>query len=210
MNNKYDTSQNVEDQYEPGSNGKVLKNLLGITDLDEMNAIEYKLLCKTEEKYLEEITIDLRFTAKYIYDIHKYWLGKVYPWAGRPRTVQIRKGGITFCMPEHIEKEMNRLEEEELKEYTPCNFKNIDKIAKAMAVVHSEFELIHPFREGNGRIGRLIITLMASQAGYAIESLDEYIANNWDNYISGIYKGLDKDYSQLTCLFRNILLQDES
>jgi len=38
-------------------------------------------------------------------------------------------------------------------------------LTRALAVTHAEFILIHPFREGNVRLGRLLNTLMALQAG---------------------------------------------
>jgi Fic family protein len=35
-----------------------------------------------------------------------------------------------------------------------------------MAVVHAQFELIHPFRDGNGRVGRILLPLMLAAEGY--------------------------------------------
>jgi cell filamentation protein len=52
-----------------------------------------------------------------------------------------------------------------LGEYTPCRFDAIDMQAAALAVVHGELILIHPFREGNGRCARLLAMLMGLQAG---------------------------------------------
>lgn len=40
MTNRYNTSNLIEDQYEPGSDGKVLRNLLGITSPEEMEIPE--------------------------------------------------------------------------------------------------------------------------------------------------------------------------
>jgi len=41
-----------------------------------------------------------------------------------------------------------------------------EEVIKALAVVHTELVLIHPFRaEGNGRVARMLATLMALQAG---------------------------------------------
>ncbi|MBI5664977.1 MAG: Fic family protein, partial [Nitrospirae bacterium] len=36
-----------------------------------------------------------------------------------------------------------------------------DEIVTALAVIHTELMLVHPFREGNGRAGRLLAVLMA-------------------------------------------------
>ena len=44
----------------------------------------------------------------------------------------------------------------------------MDEIAEAIATVHTEYILIHPFREGNGRLGRLIAVLMGLQAGLPV------------------------------------------
>ncbi len=46
---------------------------------------------------------------------------------------------------------MTELERGALRQYTPCRFDNTDEVVKALAVVHTELMLIHPFREGNGR-----------------------------------------------------------
>ena len=39
-----------------------------------------------------------------------------------------------------------------------------DELVPAMALCHVEFIIIHPFRDGNGRLGRLLTTVMALQA----------------------------------------------
>lgn len=208
MRDKYDTSANIEDQFEPGSNGEVLKNLLGITEPEIMGAVEFERLVETEIRVVEELTDDFQFTAQYIYDLHRYWLGDVYGWAGRPRTVNIAKDSVTYCAPEYIDREMTRFEKKILHEYTPCTFDNIPEIAQAMAVVHGEFEIIHPFREGNGRIGRLIVSFMANQAGWTVENLDGHIKAIWRKYIDGLEEAWDGKYSILTAIFEEILYQE--
>ena len=60
---------------------------------------------------------------------------------------------------------MQQLENGPLRQYTPCRTTLAEKQAAALAVVHAELILIHPFREGNGRCARLLAILMALQAG---------------------------------------------
>lgn len=54
------------------------------------------------------------------------------------------------------------------------------------AIAHIEFEALHPFKDGNGRIGRMLITLMLWNAG-AISSphfyISGYMEENKDQYI---------------------------
>ena len=40
MTGRYDTTGNVEAQFEPGSNDRVLANKLGVSDSEEMDDIE--------------------------------------------------------------------------------------------------------------------------------------------------------------------------
>lgn len=47
----------------------------------------------------------------------------------------------------------------------PCNGKNLEEIAAKIGVVHTELLVLHPYRDGNGRTGRLLATVMAYQAG---------------------------------------------
>lgn len=64
---------------------------------------------------------------------------------------------------------------------------NPTPILPKTAITHLEFEALHPFQDGNGRIGRMLITLMLWQAGaisephfyisgYFEEHKDEYLA----------------------------------
>ncbi len=51
-----------------------------------------------------------------------------------------------------------------------------------MAVAHAWFELIHPFRDGNGRVGRLLMSLMLVADGLPSLYLSGYLAANRDAY----------------------------
>lgn len=65
------------------------------------------------------------------------------------------------------------------------DYENIDPIVMA-ALVHAQFELIHPFDDGNGRIGRVLIPLFLTQVG-SISSpslyISEYLEMNREVYI---------------------------
>jgi cell filamentation protein len=41
-----------------------------------------------------------------------------------------------------------------------------EQLIAAVAITHVELILIHPFREGNGRLSRLLADVMAVQGGY--------------------------------------------
>jgi len=107
-----------------------------------------------------------KFTEADIRDLHKLWLGKIYSWAGQYRTVAISKGGHPFAVPRLILGLMAEVSTKVLKQLTPCKGMKLAKLTSALAKVHVELVLIHPFREGNGRVARLLADLMARQAGW--------------------------------------------
>ena len=80
-----------------------------------------------------------------------------------------------------------------------------------MGIVHVEFILIHPFREGNGRTGRLLADLMAMQAkkppiNYA--SIDQtQNPEGFSRYILSIHAGLAGNYSPIQAIFKLLMEQ---
>jgi cell filamentation protein len=88
---RYDVSDSIEAQFEPGSNDTVLRNKLGITDLDEMDRAEAQALVKATDALIHEYGTDHRFCADDICHMHQIWLGDIYEWAGKYRSINISK-----------------------------------------------------------------------------------------------------------------------
>ena len=206
---RYDTAGYPEDQYEPGSDGTVLKNLLGITSREGMAIVETEQLWRAQEHLLEVIEEDQQLTAHDIFDMHRIWLGTVYEWAGQERRVNVSKDGFPFAMARTITGLMLDFERNQLARYTPCRFDGYDEIAQALAEVHVELMLIHPFREGNGRLGRLLATIMALQAGLPLLDFSEMAGEKRAEYFSAVRAGLDRDYAPMKQLFMEIIRRSE-
>jgi Fic/DOC family len=81
--------------------------------------------------------------------------------------VNVKKDEFPFAAAAQIPKLMADFEEGPLRRHTPCRPTSIDGLAAALAEVHVELVLIHPFREGNGRAARILAVLMGLQAGVA-------------------------------------------
>lgn len=205
MTDRYDTSYLEEDQYEPGSDNSVLRNKRGITDPVTMGVAETNALWRAQEKLFSEISSNHAFTANDICYIHRLWLKGIYSWAGKPRSVNIGKGGFEFAQARYIPALMDEFEQKQLNRYTPCNFSQVDEVALALAEVHVELMLIHPFREGNGRLGRMLATLMALQAGLPILDFSGLDGEKREAYFAAVRAGLDRNYMPMQKLFTKII-----
>jgi len=197
----------VEDEYMPGSEGQVLKNLLGITSIKEIERVETELLYEITDAILDDFDKNLRFTAEYLCRMHRNWLGSVYEWAGRYRKVMISKADFPFAAPAFIPKLMEEFEKQILLKYTPCIFDSKEEIVSALAIVHAELVLIHPFREGNGRISRLLSMLMALQADLPSLDFESMKGDGRKEYFAAVRYGLDRNYRPMKKIFSDIIDQ---
>lgn len=179
-----------------GPEGKVLANLLGITKPDDIDEIELSLLGKLYLEVIQESVPGEGITAALIKKWHHQWLGNLYEWAGQERSVQLSKGGFMFASAERIPDLLSQFETKYLARYTPCAGFSDDQMIEAIAVTHVELILIHPFREGNGRISRLTADVMAAQAGYAPLNYETW-ENRKEDYIAAIHQGLDCNYEPM-------------
>lgn len=136
--------------------------------------------------------------------MHRDWLGEVYVWAGSYRTVEVSKGGFTWPPAYLIWQNMKTLETELLLRKTPCRHGPIDRVASDMAEIHADLLLVHPFREGNGRLARWVVDLMALQAGYplpAYKFIGSGSGSEKKRYLEAVKRGYLKDYRALADFF---------
>jgi len=202
---RYDVSDSIEAQDEPGSNNTVLKNKLGITESDEMDRAEAEALIKATDTLFHEYDADHQFSADDICHMHKVWLADIYEWAGQHRTINISKGDFSFATAAQIPTLMSKLESEQLTKYTPCKFQDRNEVIKALAEVHTELVLIHPFRDGNGRCSRLLASIMALQAGLPILDFSLISRAKKSAYFATVQTGLDRDYVPMEQLFAEVI-----
>jgi cell filamentation protein len=202
---RYSTSHLSEAQFEPGSKDLVLRNKLGITSPNEIDRIEKEEQLRALEELTGLFDADHRFTAADICHMHSIWLRNIYEWAGQDRQVKISKRDFSFAFPEHIPKLMAEFEEGPLQEFTPCQFKTHDKLAEALAIVHAELVLIHPFRDGNGRVARMLAVLMALQAGLPPLDFRDMIAEGKEEYIRAVQIGLNRNYAPMKKIFAAVI-----
>lgn len=205
LKGRYSTHDTIEGEFEPGSKNRVLKNLLYIKSKLAMDVEETTAYSNAVIKITEMYSKNHQFTSIDICKMHKIWLGGIYAWAGQYRNVNMSKNGFQFASAHLIPRLMVEFEKNVLFKYTACNFPDLDAVINAIALVHTEFVLIHPFREGNGRLARLISGLMALQANLPLLNFESIKGKKKQEYIRAVQAGLDRNYDPMRKVFKSVI-----
>jgi len=142
----------------------VLKNKAGLRDENDLKNFETVMSFARAEEPLP----NGNFSVAHYCAIHHHLFQDVYSWAGEFRTVRIGKDVSVFCYPGHIAEQMQLLfvklkEQNFLKDRTQSEF------AKGAANFLAELNMIHPFREGNGRVQNTFLVLLAHHASHELD-----------------------------------------
>lgn len=193
-----------EVHYEEGSNELVLKNKLGITDPSYMDEIESDLLLRLYEKVFSEDPLPDALSFESILKWHCQWLGNIYDWAGKVRSTNLSKGGFHFAIANQLKKLITEFEADYLYQFEKLSQLDRNEFVQYLTKSHIDFILIHPVRDGNGRLSRLLIDVMAVKAGY--QPLDYSLWDqNKDFYFKAIQAGVADNFQHLARLVEDIL-----
>ena len=165
-----------------------------------MDRVEQRSLFQTTEWALSTFRLDHRFSCEDVQRLHRRWLGHIYAWAGEYRQVNVSKGGFMFAAAAQVPRLMAEFEAEHLASHAS----RCDGLL-ALAKTHTELLLIHPFREGNGRLARLVATLMALQAGFRQPAFEPLLRHHRAEYFAAVRAGLDRNYEPMRRLFALIV-----
>lgn len=166
-------------EYEAGT----LKEEKKVGDVQEI--LNYRESVRAADQHIKEYPISLNL----ILGLHKILLQSVrgkdktpgffrvdQNWIGPPGC-KINEATFIPPSPFHLTQALENWE-------NYLKFDDIDTLIQT-AIVHAQFELIHPFKDGNGRIGRLLIPLFLFQKK-ALSSpmfyLSQYLENHRDVY----------------------------
>jgi Fic family protein len=122
---------------------------------------EAKNLARVLE-YIRTKSVEPDFSIELILLLHKMLMGNINDSiAGRFRKKgeYVRVGTHIAPAPEHLERMMEGIISEYLADHASYF---TDKIAR----FHLDFETIHPFNDGNGRMGRVIINYQLGRLGF--------------------------------------------
>ena len=147
-------------------NSDVLINKLDIKDNKRLEEFERKIVLAKLYELRQNNQIG-NFDIEHFVGIHKFLFEDIYPFAGLFRTENIAKGNFSFAEWEYIEDELKKL----LNQLKEENYlQNLDRntFIKRLSYYMAELNVLHPFREGNGRTIREFIRQLAYKNGYVL------------------------------------------
>lgn len=137
-----------------------LKNKLGIVDSSELAREEERLSkMRAVQLFEEDILSDFEpGTFDALQKIHEFIFSDIYDFAGKIREVNIAKGGFRFASVMYLC--------EALKNIEKMPQRSFDEIVEK----YVEMNVAHPFREGNGRAGRIWLDhMLRSELGVVVD-----------------------------------------
>lgn len=151
--------------------------------INKLQIMDDELLIEAETKFtqlrlyrLQREPIEGRFSMTHLQKIHWYIFQDIYDFAGKLREESICKGNTEFCRSQYIKEHLVACLSG-LKKENYLKGLDVIEFSKRLAYYMAELNIIHPFREGNGRASREFFRCLGLKCGYSI---------NWD--------AIDKDY----------------
>ena len=142
----------------------VLRNRLGITDPATLSRAEADLATIT----LSQLAIERlsgHYDLAHLQAFHRSIFGDLYPWAGKLRSVSLGKSGQMFCPPEEIEQRARLVFLALAARDHLCGLER-EPFLDALTELVAALTFLHPFREGNGRAQRALVTQLSREAGH--------------------------------------------
>lgn len=153
----------------------VLINKFGIKDDAKLDMVERDITSALIAKaYIEIPFEDVDFD--FYKNLHYYVFSDIYEWAGKIRNVDMSKKGTRFCPPEKIETS-GRAIFEYLSKKSYFTALADEEFVKEFTELYCRLNYLHPFREGNGRVQRLFLSMLLKNMEKSIDfsKIDTYL-----------------------------------
>jgi cell filamentation protein len=158
----------------------------------------------------DDIVCNFDISTIFGFDVVSHWhyeiFKNIYPFAGELRTVEMSKGDDDEHWVWRIEflRAIPQLDEQ-IKRVVANEYSDVKSIAYDLSVMLSEFLFIHPFREGNGRISRLLSDVVLAKNGFPMVGLN---LKKGDNYIQRVHAGYETNYEPLAELLEQKIKEE--
>lgn len=202
------TSGEGEDSTKPIDSTRYFETVQGIKSYSEIYEIIAVAVAKAIEKIIDALPERIQFTTDWICALHKDIAGSLFDWAGRFRNVNVKVGQHT-PPPFYEVPALMRLYCDDLSTRLSNAEKtiNIKEIAELLAWADWLFQWIHPFRDLNGRVGRILLTAILIRLKLPPAETASVESREKEEYLKAIRLADKQDLSALTEIWLHRLLK---
>lgn len=194
----------------PGT--EVLANKVGIRDAQQLERVEYELTAaRQEEIEAEDVSVLRTFDAQHLAELHRHLFGDLYEWAGRWRTVNMSKGLTDFAaVPWEVDAQL--ADAAQVARSTDWAGADRAGFVAGVSRCYAHLNHAHPFREGNGRAGKLLVDQLAERSRFAVDW--DAVSPAWWNHASAAshpepFSGRRPDPASLMAVFDGMTVDRE-
>jgi cell filamentation protein len=144
-----------------------LKNLLGLTDPDELRTVEARII-SIRDVELARTVLPGEYNLAHLQAFHHHLFQDVYSWAGQLRTVDIAKDGLRFGNWKFVDEQVSAVLAKLEDDNWLAGLRRENFVVK-VAFYYGEINSVHPFREGNGRAQRAFLRQLSAAAGWHLD-----------------------------------------
>jgi cell filamentation protein len=144
-----------------------LKNLLGLTDPDELRTVEARII-SIRDVELARTVLPGEYNLAHLQAFHHHLFQDVYAWAGQLRTVDIAKDGLRFGNWKFVDEQVSAVLAKLEDDNWLAGLRRESFVVK-VAFYYGEINSVHPFREGNGRAQRAFLRQLSAAAGWHLD-----------------------------------------
>lgn len=157
----------VTDDCYPGTT--CLVNKLGIQDEAVLAETEAAIVLG-KASLLDQQPIQGNFDFDHYKRIHQFLFCDLYDWSGQVRSINISKKGTAFVAADEIELCAEACFDR-LSRFDPSGLSR-HQLAEEVADFYHTLNMLHPFREGNGRTQRIFFMQWIRHLGYEFALAD--------------------------------------
>lgn len=178
-------------------NSETLKNKLNIQDEKKLKKYETEMVA-FKLSTLKDSNIKRTYDASHLKAIHKHLFEDVYDFAGEYRRENITKENFRFSefhyIEDNIKEIFKKVDMQKLKQMT------FEELVVFISQIMTDLNVLHPFREGNGRATREFIRELLEDLGYEIN----WFLIDYNDILKASIKAVIDETEQIELLKKSI------
>lgn len=202
-------SKKGEDSTTPIDSTRYLETSQGIKSYSQLYEILAVGVAKKIEEIIASLPEEIVITPEWICRIHKDIAGSLFPdWAGRFRDVDVHVGQHT--PPPFYEVPVNMrfyCDDLSIRLSIIKEKKGIKEIAELFAWIDWRFQWIHPFKDFNGRVGRILLSAILFKLKLPPARTASIEPDERDRYLKALHSADSGDLALLTKIWTERLME---